>query len=252
MKKYAGIPLLSLSVLLLFAGAALAAGDTVVDPDALRNTLGFWLTHSVISTILLILGIFGIVVEIATVGSFGVFGAVGALSFILYFLGALWSGGLSSLSLWLLVGGLVLLALEIFVTPGFGVTGGLGIVAVLAALVIASPNPASAAWSLFIALVVAGVLIALSLKNRKTRKFWGKLVLGQKSDRESGYSAPDPGLMRFLGKSGLASTVLRPAGSAVINGEKVDVVTNGEFIEAGTEVEVVLIEGLRVVVRRKE
>ncbi len=57
--------------------------------------------------------------------------------------------------------------------------------------------------------------------------------------------------MRFLGKNGLAATVLRPAGSALINGEKVDVVTEGEFIESGTPVEVVRIEGVRVVVRRQ-
>ncbi len=251
MKKYTGIPLLTCSLLLICSGAALAAGDMVVEADVFRDTLGFWLTNSVVSTILLILGIFGVVVEIATVGSFGVFGVVGVASFILYFMGTLWSGSLTSLSVWLLLGGLILLALEIFVTPGFGVTGGLGIMGILAALVLASPNPAAAVLSLLVALVVSGVLIGFSLKNRKTRKLWGKLVLQQKSDQESGYSAPDPGLMRFLGKTGLASTVLRPAGSAMINGERVDVVTDGEFIEAGTEVEVVLIEGLRVVVKRK-
>ena len=53
----------------------------------------------------------------------------------------------------------------------------------------------------------------------------------------------------LLGKSGVAKTALRPSGSALIEGERVDVVTEGNLIEAGTPLRVVAVEGLRVVVR---
>lgn len=53
----------------------------------------------------------------------------------------------------------------------------------------------------------------------------------------------------FLHQSGVAQTTLRPSGSALINGKKVDVVTEGEMIQRGAAIKVVAIEGLRVVVR---
>ena len=59
-----------------------------------------------------------------------------------------------------------------------------------------------------------------------------------------------PELKTLVGKSGTAITPLRPAGVALIDGHRVDIVTRGEFVETETEVEVILVEGNRVVVRR--
>ncbi len=247
--------------LLLWSGVALAAvgGDTVVSGEGLsalvnsplpwQEKLGLLLTNPVVSTILLILGLTGVAVEIATVGSFGIFGAVGSLSFLLYFLGSFWYGSLSPLSLWLLVIGLALLAVEIFAIPGFGVCGVLGILSVLAALILAAPKPQEAIWSLLIALAVAAILIWLSLKNRRTRKLWKRLILSQRLDDAEGFVSADPALAHFLGEHGRSLTTLRPAGSARIGEEKVDVVTQGEFIEADRPIEVIQVEGVRVVVR---
>ena len=58
-------------------------------------------------------------------------------------------------------------------------------------------------------------------------------------------------LAALAGQSGQSLSPLRPAGVALIGGQRVDVVTNGEFIEPETEVEVVAVEGSRVVVRSR-
>lgn len=255
------LPLVCCILFLVSSIPAMAAsGDMVVQGQDLagmlhtelnwQDKLGLILTNPVVSTILLILGIAGVVIEIATVGSFGVFGIVGGVSFVLYFLGAFWYGSFSIASILLLILGGILLILEIFVIPGFGICGILGILGILVSLILVAPNPVAAIWSLLIALVIAGALVYITLKNKKTRKVWNKLILSQKLDGESGFDAADVSLVRFLGQRGRSLTTLRPSGTAWINGEKVDVVTQGEFIDPDQPVEVILVEGVRVVVRQ--
>ena len=149
----------------------------------------------------------------------------------------------------LLLVGIVLLILEAFVIPGFGIAGICGIIAILISLVVASPNPATAIWSVLIALVVAIAIIIFTLKNKKTRRVWRKLVLAEKTANDEGYITNDPSLLQYQGSKGTALTVLRPAGTALINGHRLDVVTSGEYINAGATVEVILVEGSRIVVR---
>lgn len=250
-KRYLFLLILVLALVLGCSSVALA--DTVLPADGVLGTqdmIGAWLSGDVVRTVLLIVGIAGVLIEVLTVGSFGLFGVLGVGAFILYFLGSFWSGAMSAAVVWLIVGGVVLFIIEIFVTPGFGVAGVLGICAVFAALVMAASNPLSAVWSLLIAIVVAAAIVWFTLKNKKTRKIWSKLVLTKRLDSESGFDSADRALARFQGQRGRACTVLRPAGTAEINGEKVDVVTQGEFIPAGSAVEVLLVEGVRVVVRQ--
>ena len=225
---------------------AFAHADRVVLP--MRERLGELLTNPVVATVLLIVGIAGIVIEVATVGSFGAFGILGVLAFTAYFMGSAWNGSLTYFALILLAAGVVLLVAEIFFVPGFGVPGALDILAILTALVVASPTPGAAVIELFLALAVSAGLIWFSLKNRKTREFWKRFMLSARLDHAAGFDSVDPALHRFVGATGVALTTLRPAGSASINGEKVDVVTNGDFIPAGTPVRVSLVEGARVVV----
>jgi membrane-bound serine protease (ClpP class) len=223
---------------------------SVVDTEKrFQEKTGGWLSNPWISLILLTLGIAGIVIEIATAGSFGLFGAVGLLSFSLYFVGHFWAGNIGMGAILLFLVGLILLVLEIFVIPGFGFTGIAGILAVLTSLVLASPNFNQAVLTLGGALLAAIVIIVITLKNKKTRRVWGKLILSHKLEAKEGYSSHDDSLAAYVGKRGKALTTLRPAGTADIGGKRLDVVTSGEFIEAGSSLEVILVEGTRMVVR---
>jgi membrane-bound serine protease (ClpP class) len=217
--------------------------------ESFQEKAGGLLSNPWLSLILLTLGIAGIVIEIVTAGSFGVFGAVGLLSFALYFIGHFWAGNIGVGAILLFLVGLILIVLEIFVIPGFGVTGVLGIVSVLTSLVLASPNFNQAVLTLGGSLAAAILIIFITLKNKKTRKVWGKLILAHKLEKKEGYTSHDESLAAYVGKRGRALTTLRPAGLAEIEGRRLDVVTSGEFIEPGSGVEVILAEGTRMVVR---
>jgi membrane-bound serine protease (ClpP class) len=104
---------------------------------------------------------------------------------------------------------------------------------------------ARAVFSLVLAVVAA--LVAL--------RFLPRLLFGRQLILDTGLAAAagwagGEGDRRWLGRQGTAASPLRPAGIAIIEGERVDVVSLGDYIEAGKAVEVVRVEGNRVVVRR--
>ena len=143
--------------------------------------------------------------------------------------------------------GLVLLAVEVLLLPGFGVAGVAGILAVAASLVWAASYGPAVPALLLLSLAAAGVLVFYLLRRFGLRRLRG-LVLGERLDSAGGYLASGD-LTRLAGAEGRALTPLRPAGTALLAGERVAVVSQGEFIPAGAAVRVVLIEGQRVVVQ---
>jgi len=140
--------------------------------------------------------------------------------------------------------GLVLLAVEAFVIPGFGVPGILGIASMISGCVVAWMKFGAIWGLLLIILSIAAVITGawLFFSSRAGRK----LVLTTKQQRSQGTQSYD--LSRLMGKRGRAVTDLRPSGIAQIEDERVDVATDGIYLEAGTEIKVVSIEGPRVTV----
>ncbi|MBI3064059.1 MAG: nodulation protein NfeD [Deltaproteobacteria bacterium] len=224
-------------------------------PNWAENLVRF-LTHPIVSSLLITIGMLGIILEIRTPG-FGLPGGLGVASLALFF----WGHWLVQLAGWeelLLVGsGLVLLVLEIFVTPGFGVAGALGIAALLGGLSL-SLFGAGASWEFIlkaVSRVVFSLLIAL-IASLVTLRFLPRLPFGRRLILETGLlagagggSAPESDRM-WLGKGGTAISPLRPAGIAEIEGERVDVVSDGELIEPGVPIVVTRVDGNRIVVRR--
>jgi len=214
------------------------------------------LTHPVLSSLLISIGMVGILVELRTPG-FGFAGAIGIGSLALFFYGH-WLVQLAGWEELLLIAiGLVLLAVEIFVIPGFGVIGALGIVVLLGGLTLslvgagATTEVMIAAVSrIVMALLVALLAGLLLLRFFPRLPFANRLVLD--ADLGSGPShgsAPDSD-QRWLGRQGRAASVLRPAGIAEFDHERVDVVAEGVMIEAGEPIEVIRVDGNRIVVRR--
>ncbi len=214
------------------------------------------LTHPILSSLLISIGMVGILVELRTPG-FGFPGAVGIASLALFFYGH-WLVQLAGWEELLLVGaGLLLLAVEIFIIPGFGVVGALGILALLSGLTLslvgagATTEVMIAAVSrIVVALLVALLAALLLLRVFPRLPFARKLVL--ETDLGSGPahgSAPESD-QYWLGRQGHAASVLRPAGIAEFDHERVDVVADGVMIEAGEAIEVIRVDGNRIVVRR--
>ncbi len=215
-------------------------------------------TQPLVSSLLMTLGIVGLLVELRTPG-FGVPGIVGLVCLALFF-GAHWTVRLVGFEELLLVGiGLALLAVEIFVTPGFGIAGVLGIVALVVGLGLSLVGEGATAGAVLaslgrvaISLVLAvalGAAIFFVLPRMLPRvPFARGIVLTAGLPGEVVVAPPEPP-RSLVGARGTAATPLRPAGAAWIDGERVDVVTDGEFVASGVPIEVIKHEGNRVVVR---
>lgn len=147
--------------------------------------------------------------------------------------------------------GVLLLFIEITLLPGFGAAGIPGIVLIFAGVGLVwvrfglktSLIYASATIALTIPLAILGLW--LFQRTGLGRSF----ILKTAANRTDGFQAPPQDLVNLVGKSGKSITPLRPAGAVLINDQRVDVVTLGDFIGAEVEVEVILVEGSRVVVR---
>ena len=145
--------------------------------------------------------------------------------------------------------GIGFLVAEAFM-PGFGVAGISGIVLELVAIVITYMRH-GAVPALILTLVVLMVLafaISMSLRSvRKGRLSRSNLVL---NERESAQSATDTGV--FIGKTGRTSTALRPSGVVDLDGVRLNVMTEGDFIGSGEMVRVVRTEGSKIIVKKEE
>ncbi len=229
----------------------LAEAHTVEVASSTAERAARWLTNDAVSQALLTLGLVGLVVEMLTPG-FGVPGAIGLTSLGLFFGGRLLGGlaGWEAVAVFLI--GFLLLLIELFLIPGFGVTGILGIVGIFASLVLSYPTPAQAMAALAIALVGGAALSALAVwllaRGAKLRGYQGRIVLRHEERVDKGYVAV--GNMAGLeGAVGVAVTALKPVGAVDIQGMRVEAISESGFILAGTDVTVVRVQGSNVFVR---
>lgn len=149
----------------------------------------------------------------------------------------------------LLVAGLVMLAVEVFVIPGFGWTGLLGLLATIGAIILAvSPGPEDAALTFGI-LLSSLTLLGIAVWSVGSRLRAGHPLLGGMLSRDEGYRASLP-RPELEGLEGVALTDLRPAGVAQFGDERLDVVSEAGWIAAGSPVRVLRSEGYRHVVHQ--
>ena len=212
-----------------------------------------FLSHPVVSPLLLSVGMLGLLIEIKS-PSFGIAGITGALALAAFFGSHLIIGLAGWEELILLAAGLVALGIEVFVVPGFGVAGVLSILligsAVFLALLGSLPTwadvaRASGVVSIALGLVIAGVY--LLVRELPARQRWRGVFLRAATDRTRGYISA-PVRSELVGSSGVAATDLRPSGVAVVNGERIDVVSETGFVAKGTLVKVTAAESYRHVV----
>jgi membrane-bound serine protease (ClpP class) len=224
-----------------------------VDPNWAELVVRF-LTNPLVSPLLLSLGVLGLVFEIKT-GAFGLGGLVSLASLGLFF-GSSFLVGLAGWEEVILLGvGLLALAVEIFILPGFGAAGILGALAVAAAVVLAMIGGSPSTGDVSQALLVLGASLAITvavayawLRHLPNSGRFKGLILRGASHQADGYIAATP-RTDLVGQDGVAVTDLRPAGTAQIGQERVDVVTEGDYVPQGRAVRVVRSEGYRHVVR---
>lgn len=138
--------------------------------------------------------------------------------------------------------GIGLLIAEIFV-PSFGITGGLGIVSIIIGVILTAENLADGIILFIIILVVSIILMIITYKVLASKR--SPLVLKEASRQEPSNEK----LLSYVGREGKALTPLRPAGTAEVMGERIDVITEGEFIEKDQVIVVKEIRGKKVIVK---
>jgi membrane-bound serine protease (ClpP class) len=236
------------------------SADRVVDtrPNWAEGVVRF-ITNPLVAPFLLSIGFLGLIIEIKT-PTFGAAGLVGAGAPALFFGGHYLVGLAGWEELILLTAGLVLLGIEIFVVPGFGLFGVLGIGGILGSIYMSMIGsfPTVEDYT-YAALVISAsmVLVLVSgwmiLRNlpRNMRLYRSGILLGEVTGRETGYfSASVRG--ELVGRRGVAATDLRPAGVGRFEGERIDIVAEEGWIPSGTPIEIVRAEGYRHVVRAVE
>lgn len=227
-----------------FAGA-----EVIPIQPTMGERVARFVTAPLIMPVLLTIGLAGIAIELLMPG-FGIPGVAGLTALSLYFFGHYIAGFADWLHIVLFVLGILLLLVEIAV-PGFGIFGGLGILFVLSGIVMAAYDTAYGALSLALAVAVTLVVSFISIKYFGHRGIWNRFILRDQQKNEQGYMAAKDRTL-LTGREGIAVTPLRPSGTAEINQEMVDVVTEGGFIEKGKRVKVIRVEGTRVIVREKK
>lgn len=255
-----GRPLLSAgtvdSLAALLKEIGLEDAAAVEMPVTAAERIARWI--KALGWLFLLLGGGGIYLEIKTPG-FGLPGIVGILALSLFFWGHHVAGLAGYEDMALIVAGVALLAVELWI-PGFGVPGVAGSVLLLAGLVLAMvERPPGGGWlpplSAFgpaffnLGLAAAGTIAIGWLAGRWLPRTpaYSALVLTASTSRTRGFTSSTPAA-NLVGQSGAADSDLRPAGVARIGDRRIDVVTDGEFVPAGTPIRVVRLDGFRIIV----
>jgi membrane-bound serine protease (ClpP class) len=216
-----------------------------------------FLTDPIVSSLLLTIGFLGLIMELKAPG-WGIGGTIALIALGLFF-GSHYIVKLAGiLEILLFAAGVILVIFEIFVAPGFGIPGVLGIILILASffLSLVGKMPSrgdfvtaahTMGWT-FLFTVALGYFVIRYLP--KTKLF-NKIIMAKVEDASEGFSSADTA-SELVGMTGTATSNLRPAGKAEINGRRLDVVTEGEYILKGAAIVVTEVHGSRIVVKEVE
>lgn len=200
-----------------------------------------------VQVLLLAIVFLAIFVEIKT-GGLGVGVLLGLVAAGVFFGSQYIKGLVSIYQIGIFLAGILFIIVEILM-PTVGLLAGIGVAAMLYSVVLALGGDVNAVYAMLAAFVLAIVLFALIVKRLPSSKLWNKIVLRDQSTSQRGYVSAES-RDTLVGKQGKVLTELRPAGSILIDGAPVDVVSEGAFISKDELVEVVAVHGSRVVVRK--
>jgi membrane-bound serine protease (ClpP class) len=221
-----------------------------------------WLINPFVSGILIMIIIGGIYFELQTPGlGFPILAAITAA--LLYFAPLYLEGLAENWEIIIFIIGLILLAVELFVIPGFGVAGILGIVFIVAGLALSLVDNVGFEFSpaalgkliraLFTVIIASFVSIVASIYfSRKlfgsTR--FGELALTAVQEKNDGFTSAIDAYTAMIGQEGVAKTVLRPAGKILIDGETYDATAESGFIEKDEKIRVIRYVNTQLFVRK--
>lgn len=224
-------------------------------PTGLEKFIGF-LVNPMVSGLLIMAIIGGIYFEMQTPG-IGFPLGIAILAAILYFSPLYLEGLAENWEIVMFVVGLILIAVEIFILPGFGVAGILGISFSLGALILSlldnvrfnfegvSPERITTAFVVVFGSFLTAIILSLWASKMLFTAEGGifkNLALHASQDKKEGFVGVESTTHSMVGREGITQTVLRPSGKVLIDGELFDAMSTGGFIDCGTKIKVAKYE----------
>lgn len=221
---------------------------TIIEPETtFAEEVARFVTSPIVIPILLSIASLGLIVELYSPG-FGVAGTMGLVSLLLFFYGHIIAGLAGMEAIILLIVGIGLIIAEFFVAGG--ILGVLGVGSIIGSLFLAGYDLKHMSISVSIAFIVAVIAAIVLFKSiGMERGLFRHIVLRERITTEEGYIS-SVSREELLHQVGHTLTPLRPSGTAEFNGERLDVVSEGNFIPEGKQVKIVYVEGVRIVVRQ--
>lgn len=221
---------------------------------------GFLITP-MISGLLIMIIIGGIYFELQTPG-IGFPLAAAVVAALLYFAPLYMEGLANHWEILLFIVGLILLALEIFAIPGFGVTGFAGILLITTGLtlsLVAHIGPGTLdydfgslikAFFLVVISMTIGIIVSIFLAKRLLESPSFRFALNNRQLASEGFTVAEEEYSSMIGKTGTAQTQLRPAGKILIDGDQYDAVSQISYIEKGDAIKVTGYNNGQLIVRK--
>ena len=255
-------------------GAVFASQPEVL-PTIWSEEMVRWINSPAVMGILVLIALLGVYIELSTPGV-GLPGLVALICFVIIIASKYLVGLANWVEIAVFAIGIILLLIEIFVIPGFGVAGVLGIIFIIAGLfgmlVRNAPDrlpwpQTPMDWDIFTdgvlglsAGFVAFLVLAWALGRYLPKlEFLSGLILAPGQAKQGGeveisMTAPPEsgGAAVSIGDTGEVVSTLRPAGRARFGDRVIDVVATAEFLDTGAKVEIIEVHGNRVVVKRRE
>jgi membrane-bound serine protease (ClpP class) len=208
-----------------------------------------WIAQPWATILLLAIGLALVIIELMTMHSWGIAGIIGAVIVLLIFAAHIAVGNASWIGLILFLIGCFFLLFETHILPGHGVSAMVGLVLITVGMYFAlGGSQHGGIYAVAGALMTTvAIMVAFFIYLPKSR-IWTKIGQPLKQSASAGYVASED-YTEFLGQIGTTVTLLRPSGTAEFEGIRLPVVSEGDFIPAGTPVQVILVQGNRIVVR---
>ena len=149
----------------------------------------------------------------------------------------------------LLIAGFILVGIEM-VLPGFSAPGISGIICLVAGVFLLADSVMEGVVITIAVLALMGILMAVILWLLSHGKLKSPIILEEEQKTAEGYLNSSD-LQYLLGRQGIAATDLRPSGAGVFDEVKFDVMSEGNYISAGTPIEIIKVEGSKLVVKVK-
>ena len=201
----------------------------------------------VVKILLIAVFFLAVLIEIKTAGT-GIGALLGIIAAGALFFSEYMAGSVSFWEIIIFLIGVIFITIEI-ILPGIGLFAIIGMLAIFYSFIMALGGNMAAFYALLLSLLIAIIFFALILKKIPSSKLWNNVVLKDSESSIKGFSS-SLDYSSLLGKKGVVIAKLRPVGSIEIAEQKIDVISQGEFIDIGVMVEIVEIIGNKIIVKK--